>query len=110
MTEWLRFMHGPLLNGVGGLIVLVIIWWLIRRFAGLSKEEQHAVNIAVLVVTLLIVAGTTWFTLTAGVMNQPHQNIDQGTVIERSDYVRDQAEKHQQDPASNQTQGERGPK
>lgn len=110
MTEWLRFMHGPLLNGIGGITAVLVIWWLINRFAGLSTDDKRVVRTVALLLIVAIVAGVVTFALTAGVMNQPHQKIDQGTVIERSDYVRDQAEKYKQDPASNPTQHERGPK
>jgi hypothetical protein len=81
--------------GIGSIVLLVIIWALIRRFGGLSSSDQKVVNYGFWILLILIVGGTFWHGASAGVMNNaPRSTIDQGTVIERSDYVKEQADKH----------------
>ena len=87
--DFVRFLHGPLLGTLGGLILLFVVAHIVLRVV--DEDMKPVIYKGRNWLTVFLLAMLAWFAFTAATVNEvPRNVIDRSVVNERADVLEQQ--------------------
>ncbi|KKQ81346.1 MAG: hypothetical protein UT05_C0019G0005 [Parcubacteria group bacterium GW2011_GWF2_38_76] len=82
--DFARLLHGPILGLIPAIAVIIVIFWAILKYGGLSNGEMNGVRTARTWVLIITAVGFGWYAIKMASVNvTPRAVIDRSIVEER---------------------------